>query len=196
MNLTGEQFQKLWGDGYLETFCGYSHSREYIYSNILQPFESKEKVCLEIGCGGGVWTNRYLVPNFKDVISIDVIEKSANITNKYFKVFGYNCAPIEDESIDFVFSFGVFCHLSNSAQKEYFNNIKRVLKKGGEAVVMFANWDKHPSLSLEKNGTQYLEKMHGIGWYYSNEETIKEIVGEYKDLMPELRDTVIYFQKK
>ena len=31
--------------------------------------------CLEIGCGNGHWTKKLLVPKFKTVIAIDIIEK-------------------------------------------------------------------------------------------------------------------------
>ena len=55
----------------------------------------------------------------------------------------YNCTGVEDESIDFAFSFGVFCHLPNSANETYVNSIYKKLKVGGVALLAFADFYRH-----------------------------------------------------
>jgi SAM-dependent methyltransferase len=202
MDYSNNDFSKFWGDGYQETFCGYKHTRDEIFNAILKPFIDSNKTCLEIGCGGGFWTNKHLIGNFKNVVAIDVIPKSKNINCEYFQLGNqdYKCTPIKDNSVDFVFSFGVFCHLSNAAVNEYVRNVLRVLKPGGEAVLMFANWDKHPGFVNVPDKDNYRESPHPNGWYYFDFLTINTILGtngidEYTDLMPTLRDTVIHFKK-
>ncbi len=184
-----KDFISFWGDGYIESFDGYNGFKpEQVYNKAIKPFE-KKKVCLEIGCGGGFWTNKYL-KNFK-VTGIDVIPKSKNITCKYFELNDkdYFCTPIKSNSIDFVWCFGVFCHLPQSAVSVYVKNILRVLKKNGVAVLMFPNWDKCPK--GVKNRENYKESAYGgLGWFYIDYgEILKDI--NYKILFPEFRDTLI-----
>ena len=206
---TKQNFMDLWGpEGYLETFCGYKNrngeldSKEKIWERIIKPFENNRHVCLEIGPGGGVWTNS-LSLKFSEVYAIDVIPRSDKLNNsiKYFEVdsFDYSCSNIPDNSMDFVFSFGVFCHLPNSANDEYVKNVKRVLKPGGNAVLMFADWDTHPPLNEIEDRLEYKEKPHGFGWFYMDKNIIDGIMKkydiEYEDMLPDFRDRIIHFTK-
>jgi len=198
MSFTKKDFINFWGDGYLETFDGYNFTHEQIYEKAIKPFESKEKICLEIGCGGGFWINTYLKKCFKEVIGIDVIPKSINIDCKYFELNNqdYSCTPIEDNSIDFVWCFGVFCHLPNSTVKEYVKNIMRILKHSGEAVLMFPNWNNHNRLKNIEDRENFKEDVYSeLDWYYINyKEILKNI--KYKELYPEFRDALIYIKKE
>ena len=196
MSFTKQDFINFWGDGYVETFDGYKFTHNQIYEKAIKPFESKNKNCLEIGCGGGFWINKYLKNSFKEVTGIDVIPKSKNIDCKYFelKEFDYFCTPIEDNSIDFVWCFGVFCHLPNSAVEEYVKNILRILKPGGEAVLMFPNWDNHSMLKDITDRENFKENITGLGWFYIDYKNILKNIN-YKDLYPEFRDALIYIKK-
>jgi len=198
-----KDFMTFWGDGYIETFGNYPEGSENsIYENCIKPFTGKNKKCLEIGCGGGLWTNKYLLGNFDELTCIDVIPKSKNITSEkisYFQLANkdYTCSPVKTECMDFVWCFGVFCHLPNSAVNEYIKNIKRILKTNGEAVVMFGNWNKFKLFKNIENGSDYMEKAHKIGWFYMDDATIRSTLNNsgithYKELMPEFRDSIIY----
>jgi len=209
---TKKEFSKAWGvDGYKEDFVLYNqeHNENFntLYDKLVKPFENKQHACLEIGCGGGIWTNK-MIDGFKYVTALDVIPKSKNLNKKvlYYELenFDYGCSPISNDSIDFVFSFGVFCHLPVSAQSEYIKNILRVLKKGGNAVIMFADWETHPYFkTIVTNKYEYQEKPSTDavgGWFYMDKKLIKEIMEKngiikYTDLTPFFRDRIINFTK-
>jgi ubiquinone/menaquinone biosynthesis C-methylase UbiE len=84
----------------------------------------------------------------------------------------FDCKNIQDESIDFAFSFGVFCHLSASACESYLKDVFRVLKKGGTAIFMYSD-DK------------------GLQDFYKEESfSASRIYGEfndYSDIMPMIK---------
>jgi len=177
-NYTKKDFLNFWGNnGYIETWDGhqYNWSKEIKYLVLNQLGNKKDKNVLEIGCGGGYWT-KFLCENSKNVTAIDLIPNLPfelhNLTYIENDDMQYNCKTLQDESIDFAFSFGVFCHLSSSACESYLKDILRVLKKGGKAILMYSD-DK------------------GLQDFYKNESfTASRIYGEfndYSDFMPILK---------
>lgn len=195
-HFTADDFELFWGDGYLEMFNGFPNDMAYnIVQKCIYPYLKHNKDrCLEIGCGGGMWTNNFLRNTFYGLIAIDVIPKSKRLGDEiiYYQLpdCDYTCSPIPDNSIDFVWCYGVFCHLPNEAVKTYVKNIKRVLKPDGHAVVMIPNWNNHPTLKEvpEVEREQYKTKLHPMGWFY-----IDMIEGD--NLMPDFRDSLIHFTK-
>lgn len=202
-------FTKFWPSGYVETFpnrpdLNLNLSFQQQYDKIVKPYENSTHTCLEIGPGGGVWSNKF-VDVFEKVIAIDVIAKPARLSSKitYYELdsFDYICSNIEDNNIDFVFSYGVFCHLPVSAQTEYVKNILRVLKNNGNAIIMFADWEAHPpDLTIIENKYDYKETAHQAGWFYMDKTIIADIMNinnitNYTDVFPEFRDRIIHFKK-
>ena len=119
-NYTKKDFLKFWGDnGYIETWDGhqYNWSKEIQDLVLNQIGNNKDKNVLEIGCGAGYWT-KFLCEHSKNVTAIDLLPNSPfqldNFTYIENKNMQFDCKNIQDESIDFAFSFGVFCHLSAS----------------------------------------------------------------------------------
>ena len=51
----------------------------------------------------------------------------------------YNFNYIESNSIEFIFSYGVFCHLSLKANDKYLQDIIRVMKPNSKALLMYAD---------------------------------------------------------
>jgi SAM-dependent methyltransferase len=135
-DFTKENFLSFWPGGYQED------------SNYLKPvtaiinrYGDKNGTALELGCGNGYWTTQYLVSRFKQVIALDVLSKpimfkGTDVIYNELMSNDYTCANISDDSIDFIWSFGLFCHLSLEAQQEYLVNVFRVLKTGGKGVIM------------------------------------------------------------
>jgi len=125
-------------------FIDFSHKifTEDLYKIVGDP---REKTCLEIGFGGGRLLNassRF----FKECIGVDILNpESISKTKKYLESNNVNnvklfhredCSSIEDESIDFAYSFIVFQHFSSFEEvKKYFSLFNRVLKKGGCAKI-------------------------------------------------------------
>ncbi|MBN1664778.1 MAG: class I SAM-dependent methyltransferase [Deltaproteobacteria bacterium] len=121
-----------------------------------------EKI-LDIGCG----TGRMAIPLLQylngagQYVGFDVSQKAirwcrdhitlqnprfvfyyADICNKEYNPRGRLSAveykfPCDDESIDFVFAASVFTHMRGDEVKHYFDEIRRVLKPSGRAMLSF-----------------------------------------------------------
>lgn len=172
--------------------------------NTLKPLIKKEYTVLEIGPGGGLWTES-ISPLCNNIIGIDVNELPApqltRLPNfKYIKTDGYYCKDISDNSIDFVFSFGVFQHFPDINKREYLNDIKRVLKTKGIGLISFINYKRHYLLKKHKE-TQDLNKQYMLThMFYDNLEiSIKRLEScgftNIVDTVPEFRDSLLLFSK-
>lgn len=205
MDFSSEQFKKFWPNGYQEVFGETNPDRDLLYS-ILDKRGNKNHRALEIGCGDGTWTSRFLIPRFGDVTAIDVIDSPRNLpfgkNVRYFKLPSndYECSGIESGSIDFVWSYGVFCHLSNGAVSKYMKSVFRVLKSGGGGLIMFANWPKHFWYKTFDGIDRFRNDVDIGGWFYSDTETARlavegaglEFMG---DITEKCRDSLIEFKK-
>lgn len=200
-------FQKAWGEeGYYENFS-YGTGIESVCDKGLNPFFSIDKTALEIGSGGGVFTKR-MVGKFQQLFAIDVIKMP--LIFKEYKNFMYFeladqdffCSPIPNESIDFCFAYNVFCHLSNSALKEYLHSVNRVLKSEADFVFMLSNYDRIKQYFASEPDQFQLGDLLPIGHFYQDHRTLKLIadLNEWEiinaDLLPEHRDIVIHLKKK
>jgi|GEM_PF-2818684 len=206
-NFTKDFFQLAWGaEGYYENF-NYGLGIESVCDVSLTPFLSLKKNALEIGCGGGVFTER-MIGKFKSVTGIDVISKPKKFDE--FKEFNYielpnqsfDCKGVLVNSIDFCFSYNVFCHLSNEALAEYLISVNKVLKKGGDFVFMIANFEHSKKHFPNEINNFKIGDMLPIGHFYQSTETLNIIADLNKweivnsNLLPEHRDIIIHLKKK
>lgn len=174
-NYSKNDFITFWGEsGYTETWDGHGYNWSNEIHNLIlsQIGNNKDKNVLEIGCGSGYWT-KFLSQNSKKVYAIDLIPKplfsSDNLVYIENSDMQYNCSAIESDSIDFAFSFGVFCHLSKEACEEYIKDTMRVLKKGGTAIFMYS----------DDNG---LKKFYNDDTFQASR--IYGAFNDYSDMMP------------
>lgn len=205
-------FQTVWPGGYEESFEGYVNQGYDKYTkkdiqNILRSFYNKEHHCLEIGCGGGMWTKECLIPSFKKVTCLDVCPQrfDGDVTYIQLPNKDFFCSGVDNDSIDFVFSFGVFPHLSEQAQQSYLTSLFKKMKSGGSAVILFANFLRHQD-HMNK-GEEYFKRYrntnvspNGATWFYMDLETAKKMVENagfvgFNDMIPDFRDTLAYFKK-
>lgn len=102
----------------------------------------KGKRVLEVGCGGGGHA-KLLAEAGADLTAIDLTERAIGLTRKRFDLCGLEAdirqadaeaLPFEDETFDFVWSWGVI-HASANMQNAV-DEIHRVLKPGGKTQVM------------------------------------------------------------
>lgn len=124
------------------------------YYHILRPIiihfkEPEKKTSLEIGYGGG----RILAAacnSFNKVIGIDIHENK-DVVEDELRKRGYNNfellisdgknIPLENNSIDFVYSFIVFQHLEKiDILKNYLRQIYRVIKPGCFAILYYGRF--------------------------------------------------------
>lgn len=199
---TRAAFLKTWPGGYRENWAVYGSKTEIaepdLVSKALAPFYNKNHVCLEIGCGLGFWTEKYLSPNFQRVIALDLIPdphlKGNNI--QYIEVpdRNYDCFGVPDESVDFVWSFGVFCHLPLHSVQRYLESIHRVLKPNGWAVLYFSNTERRPGGSISDTTE------NDVPWVQNNLHVTRrmlDLVGLYSVAEPCFKhvDTIVQCQK-
>lgn len=189
-----EFFVRSWGTGgYYENFS-YGVGIETVCQRCLYPFVNSTVRVLEIGSGGGVFTQR-IWPKAGSLTCIDVIPKpdhfmpSVNyieLDNQDFK-----CTGVPDSSIDFAFSYNVFCHFSNEAIREYLKSVQIVLRPGGDFVFMLSRYGK---------GLAEVGELLPVGHFAQDERTLPLVIGKgwkvvNSDMIPEHRDLIIHIQK-
>ena len=201
-----EVFIRTWGiSGYLENWAIYGAKsgvkEEDLVARCLSPFYHKEKTCLEIGCGAGFWTDKYLAPNFQIVIALDLIPRPffQNPNIIYIEVGDrdFSCAKVADDSIDFVWSFGVFCHLTRQAIQEYLRSIHRKCKTGAKLSLYFSNNDRRPHYSGDEQPDPDPNQPMWCNNNMDKTMAMLDLSGfrNIKDLMPELFDSMVYCEK-
>ncbi|MGA8792169.1 MAG: methyltransferase domain-containing protein [Candidatus Binatus sp.] len=119
-----------------------------VVDDYIRPYVKPDATVLEIGPGGGRWT-RYLV-SAKKVVAVDINAEffaplramfpDANLG--FYQPEGFDLRGVAADSIDFVFTFGTFVHIDPDGIREYLGEIRRVLKRGGTAVVQYAAKEK------------------------------------------------------
>lgn len=114
----------------------------------LPHIESGAAVVLEIGPGGGRYTER-LLPHARRLHAVDVSGEildhlAARIGGDgrllAHRGDGRSLAAVPDASVDFVFSFNLFLFLDLETVHDYCAEIRRVLRKGGVAVLQYADY--------------------------------------------------------
>lgn len=126
----------------------FADAREYLlHENI--PFDSfidfdflKDKDVLEIGIGNGSHA-QLLAKYSKSFMGIDITDYSVKSVSERMKIFGLKAnifqmdaehLDFNDNSFDFVWSWGVIHHSSNT--EKILKEIQRVLRPGGKAIIM------------------------------------------------------------
>jgi SAM-dependent methyltransferase len=121
-----------------------------VVKNHLQPYVKPDSVVLEIGAGGGRWT-QYLI-DAREVVVAELNPqffaylkkrfKNDKAKLRFYETSGYELNGIDAESIDFVFSFGTFVHIDPEGIDQYLAAIQRVLKSGANATLQYADRTK------------------------------------------------------
>lgn len=115
----------------------------------LLPFVNPDVSALEIGSGGGRWTE-YLQA-CKSVVCVDVNEVMLDLVRERFAdndnliivlTEGSNLPDVADTSIDFVFSHDVFVHVDPLEVLDYLVEIRRVIADDGTVVIHYADQNK------------------------------------------------------
>lgn len=102
---------------------------------------------LEIGPGGGRWsetlasrTSRLVLVDVSDVPLERCRERLRAATHvEYLLTSGTELPGVADQSIDAVWSFDVFVHVAPRDQAAYLDEIARVLRDGGVAIIHHAD---------------------------------------------------------
>jgi cyclopropane fatty-acyl-phospholipid synthase-like methyltransferase len=147
-----------------------------VRKKFLDPFVSPDKVGMEIGSGGGRWT-QYLLP-CRELICVELNpEMFAYIRSRfgdpkhvsYVTTHGHDLPCVPNDSVDFIFSFGTFVHLEMETIARYVESMSLVLKPGADVILQISNKHKEHSLvekpSFSSNSPEFMAdafSRHGL----------------------------------
>ncbi|MGB1249841.1 MAG: class I SAM-dependent methyltransferase [Candidatus Promineifilaceae bacterium] len=140
----------------------------FVRDRYIVPYVKPDQTALEIGPGGGRWT-RYLL-NFKQLYAVDYHEELLTQLKKVFdrpniafvKNDGTDFPGIPEQSIDYLFSFGVFVHLDLALIEAYLANMKPLLKPTANVVIQYSDMTKimgQINTGFSKNTPEIMRKM-------------------------------------
>jgi ubiquinone/menaquinone biosynthesis C-methylase UbiE len=119
----------------------------FLDQTLVEPFFERCGVMLEVGAGGGRFTE-VLLPKRRKLIAVDtsptmleiLLERFAGDSRlDYLLVDGQGLGQIADDSVDAAFSYGVFVHLQHWDIYHYLEELQRVLRPGGKALIQHSN---------------------------------------------------------
>jgi hypothetical protein len=196
-----------------------------IYEICIEPYINSETVALDIGTNGGAWLKKMLKAKTligTDVLSAEHVGFWNNVPNldkiSFHQVKDFSCDCLEEDSIDYVFSYDVFCHISFSGAEAYLKNLHSKLKTGANCFIMIADSDKYKSEAgkhrcMVNSGYSDWqtfvddydgEPMKGRGrWYFYNTDKFCDLVEKYgytlvnKDVIGEydINSPIIHFTR-
>ncbi|MFC1900286.1 class I SAM-dependent methyltransferase [Chloroflexota bacterium] len=195
----------FWEQGPPMGFIGekftYDEKREFRYSlqdymhDIFEFEKFAGKKVLEIGCGGGIDSAEF-ARNGALVTSTDFTEIGVRTTGDLLKEAGLTVNVIqadatnlqfEDNSFDCVYSFGVLHHIPEI--EKALSEIRRVLKPGGQVMVMVYNKDS----LLYGYSIVYL---HGIHGGQLEKLTMDELLARYSERKEDNPYTKVYTKEE
>lgn len=134
-----------WSDGGVEWTVSPKWKQSLIDEVMLKYIKSG-KTILEIGPGGGRWTEA-LLQIAKHLVLIELSDRCievckqrfANCRNiSYFVNNGTDLSFISDDSVDFIWSFDVFVHINPKDIGHYLQQLSRILRSGGRGIIHHA----------------------------------------------------------
>jgi SAM-dependent methyltransferase len=182
-----KSFQKIWNGGFR---TGYSLKRNQRGVELYIKENMKGKCLLEIGCGGGQWSKFiYDLNIFDKIYCVDALSAQHNkfweyVGNdkkdkiEYFQVKDFTLSFIPENTLDYVFSYDVFCHISYSGQKEYLQYLYNKCKSQCQLLIMYADPYKYFRNEPEHIYIQHREQVEKGKVAKNNEELIKLLLGD------------------
>lgn len=182
-----------------------------IITKYVLPYITPQSIILEIGCGGGKYSER-LLPLCHKLICSDVSSKMLERTKmrlnrknnvEFEKLNGLDLHQIKKSSIDFVFSFDTFVHIDIEDTYSYLKEISRVLRNSGKGMLHFANlnspegWQKFViEVSINRGAEKNFDRFRFLTW-----EIVERIISSLDftilDYQKEpWRDILVVFEKK
>lgn len=169
------QFRNLWKGGYCEgdpldpAACssygdmGYISILHAVYQVCVRPFIRPGVAVLEIGPGRGAWTRTML--DAREIWCLDALPAEHNAfweyvgrdqksKIRYFQVADFLCKDLPDDHFDFLFSFGVFCHITRQGQEAYFKHLFPKARRGANAMIMIGDFNKYNAAVRNLSGSR------------------------------------------
>lgn len=137
---------------------GYNSVLYTVYSACIRPYITTDTVVLEIGPGRGAWSKAFLHRNCRKLYAVDVAEPEhsrfweyigRDPRAEYVVVNDLSLSGVPDDSVNFFFSCGVFCHLKPELCEEYLLSMHRKMRHGSRGFLMIADFDKYEQCRAE-----------------------------------------------
>ena len=125
-----------------------------LLENTIHKYFLPQKSILEIGPGAGRWSG-VLAELAQSLTLVDITEVSINrckekLKNysscKYYVSKGNDLSFLENNSIDYIWSFDVFVHIAPTDTESYMKELSRVLRQNGIGII------HHPAAGGHKGG--------------------------------------------
>lgn len=124
------------------------------------PFEYRNKAILEVGCGEGKLCRHLASIKSNTVIGIDISQKAVKDANKlananklnncHFKICdAKNMHLFQNNQFDLIISYNSLEHFDNPMK--VLEEMKRILKPGGNLVIRFTNWHSYYAHHMPTN---------------------------------------------
>jgi len=114
-----------------------------LVDKVLLPHLGDARAVLEIGPGAGRWSE-ILQPRVQRLVLVDITDRTLELCRErlqdppnveYVLSEGASFPEVQDGSIDWVWSFDVFVHIAPLDVASYLDEIARVLRPGGTALI-------------------------------------------------------------
>lgn len=128
--------------------------KDALIDEVLLRYIQPQKTILELGPGAGRWSE-VLAKLSKKLILVDLTEESIAVCKKklhhyshclFYQNDGTDLSFLDNSSIDYVWSFDVFVHISPEDTECYLKALSSILVKGGIAII------HHPAQGGLKGG--------------------------------------------
>lgn len=152
------------------------------------------KTLLDLGCGVGRHSLLFAKRGF-EVSACDLSKEGLDRLNKLSKEGGLNITtkecdmlslPYKDKSFDCLIAYHSIYHSDDEGIRKVINEIKRVLKAGGEAFISFNTKNgtsyKDPENKHLTEGTLVKAKGHeaGIPHYFASKQDVESLLSDFK----------------
>ncbi|MEQ8274971.1 MAG: class I SAM-dependent methyltransferase [Deltaproteobacteria bacterium] len=118
-----------------------------VVDRYIRPYVRPSSTVLEIGSGGGRWTQFLL--RARKIIVVEIVPEFCEYLEhrfgprfEFYLTSGDEMRGVADASVDFVFSFGTLVHLPVPVVEAYVRESFRVLRPGGIAVLQYSDKTK------------------------------------------------------
>lgn len=210
-----ESFSHIWEGGYFEadpldpfhpsTYMarGYLSTVHVIYLMCIKPYIKSDTNVLEIGPGRGAWTKTFVDGGAKEIWALDAAPAEQTRFDEYvghhpnvhyIQVHDCDLTDISDDSIDFFFTFGVFCHLPNEMVADYVNHLPSKMRSGATGFMMVGDFDKYNRSVSEPDALQRLFSLKRYAAHRYFDRVVRRLLPKY--FTPDLLDTAAGIAKQ
>jgi SAM-dependent methyltransferase len=125
---------------------------------------------LEIGPGYGRWSH-FLKDQCRRLVLVDLSPRCIEACRArfgedpridYVVNDGASLSPVEDRSVDFIFSFDTLVHAERDVMLAYLREFQRVLRPGGAAFVHHSNLAAYREWLLQNRPLEVLDHWRGV----------------------------------